>query len=55
MVVTGSREHAVRYKLGFDKYIKDKGYTDVKSLVAVAGLNQLNALIDFPSFQSLKS
>ena len=34
MVVTGSREHAVRYKLGFDKYIKDKGYTDVKSLVA---------------------
>ena len=37
MVVTGSREHAVRYKLGFDKYIKDKGYTDVKSLVAFSG------------------
>ncbi len=37
MVVTGSREHAVRYKLGFDKYIKDKGYTNVKSLVAFSG------------------
>jgi type I restriction enzyme R subunit len=37
MVVTGSREHAVRYKLGFDKYINDKGYTDVKSLVAFSG------------------
>ena len=37
MVVTGSREHAVRYKLGFDSYIKDKGYTDVKSLVAFSG------------------
>ena len=37
MVVTSSREHAVRYKLGLDKYIKDKGYTDVKSLVAFSG------------------
>ncbi|MGC3987833.1 MAG: type I restriction endonuclease [Pseudorhodoferax sp.] len=37
MVVTNSREHAVRYKLGFDKYIKDKGYTDLKSLVAFSG------------------
>ncbi len=37
MVVTGSREHAVRYKLGFDKYIKDHGYNDVKSLVAFSG------------------
>ena len=37
MIVTGSREHAVRYKLGFDKYIKDKGYTDLKSLVAFSG------------------
>lgn len=37
MVVTGSREHAVRYKLGFDRYIKDKAYTDVKSLVAFSG------------------
>jgi type I restriction enzyme, R subunit len=37
MVVTGSREHAVRYKLGFDKYIAEKGYTDIKTLVAFSG------------------
>lgn len=37
MIVTSSREHAVRYKLGFDKYLKDKGYTDIKSLVAFSG------------------
>ncbi|WP_433968289.1 type I restriction endonuclease subunit R [Tunturiibacter gelidiferens] len=37
MVVTGSREHAVRYKLGFDKYIKEKGYADIRSLVAFSG------------------
>jgi len=34
MVVTSSRKHAVRYKLAFDKYIKEKGYTDLKTLVA---------------------
>lgn len=37
MVVTSSREHAVRYKLGFDRYLKEKGYTDIKSLVAFSG------------------
>jgi type I restriction enzyme R subunit len=37
MVVTGSRLHAVRYKLEFDSYIKDKGYTDIKTLVAFSG------------------
>ncbi len=37
MVVTASRLHAIRYKQAFDKYIKDKGYTDVKSLVAFSG------------------
>lgn len=46
MVVTGSREHAVRYKLGFDKYIKDKGYTDVKSLVAFSGEISLKEFAD---------
>jgi type I restriction enzyme R subunit len=34
MVVTGSRLHAVRYKLAFDKYVKEKGYTGIRSLVA---------------------
>jgi len=37
MVVTGSRLHAVRYKLEFDKQIKEKGYTDIKTLVAFSG------------------
>lgn len=46
MVVTSSREHAVRYKLGFDKYIKEKGYTDVKSLVAFSGEITLKELAD---------
>ena len=37
MVVTTSRMHAVRYKQAFDKYIKDNGYTDIKTLVAFSG------------------
>lgn len=37
MVVTSSRLHAVRYKEEFDKYIKEKGYTDIKTLVAFSG------------------
>lgn len=37
MVVTGSREHAVRYKLAFDEYIAEKGYQGIKSLVAFSG------------------
>jgi len=36
MVVTGSRLEAVRYKQGFDKYIKDKGYP-IRTLVAFSG------------------
>lgn len=37
MVVTDGRLHAVRYKQTFDKYIAEKGYTDVKTLVAFSG------------------
>lgn len=37
MVVTSSRLHAVRYKEEFDKYIAEKGYTDIKTLVAFSG------------------
>jgi len=37
MVVTGSREHAVRYKLAFDSYLKAKKYHDIKTLVAFSG------------------
>jgi type I restriction enzyme R subunit len=38
MVVTDSRLHAVRYKQSFDKYISEKGYTNIKSLVAFSGV-----------------
>ncbi|CCJ32774.1 type I restriction endonuclease subunit R [Caloramator australicus] len=37
MVVTSSRLHAVRYKQAFDKYINEKGYKDLKALVAFSG------------------
>ena len=37
MLVTGSRLHAVRYKEEFDKYIKEKEYTDIKTVVAFSG------------------
>ncbi|MDO8768039.1 MAG: type I restriction endonuclease [Burkholderiaceae bacterium] len=37
MVVTGSRLEAVRYKLAFDTYIRDKGYSGIKTLVAFSG------------------
>ena len=38
MVVTDGRLHAVRYKQTFDKYIAEKGYKDVKTLVAFSGV-----------------
>ncbi len=38
MVVTEGRLHAVRYKQTFDGYIAEKGYTDVKTLVAFSGI-----------------
>ncbi len=37
MVVTGSRLAAVKYKLAFDRYIKDQSYTGIRSLVAFSG------------------
>jgi type I restriction enzyme R subunit len=37
MVVTDGRLHAVRYKQAFDKYIAEKGYKDIKTLVAFSG------------------
>lgn len=37
MVVTSSRLHAVRYKLAFDRYIGENGYTDIRTLVAFSG------------------
>ena len=37
MVVTSSRLHAVRYMRAFQGYISEKGYTDVRPLVAFSG------------------
>lgn len=37
MVVTSSRLHAVRYKQSFDKYITEKSYKGIKTLVAFSG------------------
>jgi type I restriction enzyme R subunit len=37
MVVTSSRKEAVRYKLGFDKYIADQGYQNIHAMVAFSG------------------
>jgi type I restriction enzyme R subunit len=46
MVVTSSREHAVRYKQAFDRYLKDHGYTEIRSLVAFSGHIVLDELPD---------
>jgi type I restriction enzyme R subunit len=37
MVVTSSRLHAVRHKQSIDKYIREQGYADLKTLVAFSG------------------
>lgn len=37
MVVTSSREAAVKYKKAFIEYINQEGYTDIKALVAFSG------------------
>jgi type I restriction enzyme R subunit len=43
MVVTSSRKEAVRYKLGFDKYIKEQGYNKLYGMVAFSGEVTFNA------------
>src|SRR5215467_5662226 len=37
MLVTSSRLHAVRYKQNIDKYIRAKGYTNIRTLIAFSG------------------
>lgn len=37
MIVTQSREHALRYYFGVRNYIETEGYTDLKALVAFSG------------------
>ncbi len=38
MVVTRSRLHAIRYKQSIDKYLKEKNYNDIRTLVAFSGI-----------------
>lgn len=42
MVVTSSRKEAVRYKIGFDKYISQKGYKNLHAMVAFSGEVEFN-------------
>ncbi len=37
MVVTSSRLEAVRYKVAFEKYVQEKGYSDINAIVAFSG------------------
>ncbi len=37
MVITASRQGAVKYRQAFEEYTKRKGYTDIKALVAFSG------------------
>lgn len=46
MVVTDSRLSAVRYKQSFDKYLCEKGYRHIKTLVAFSGSVQDDKLPD---------
>ncbi len=43
MVVTASRKEAVRYKLGFDKYITLRGYSGLRAMVAFSGEVEFSA------------
>jgi type I restriction enzyme, R subunit len=42
MVVTASREHAVRYHREFQKYITKRGYPEIGVLVAISGQVKIN-------------
>ena len=37
MIVTSSRMEAVRYKLAFDKYVAEQGYSKIQAMVAFSG------------------
>jgi type I restriction enzyme, R subunit len=43
MIVTGSREHALRYYFGVRDYIAARGYRDMKALVAFSGELELDS------------
>ncbi|MGB9499980.1 MAG: UvrB domain 3-containing protein [Dissulfuribacterales bacterium] len=51
MVVTSSRPHVIRYKNEFDKYIKEKGYTDIKTLVAFTAFTDSDTGISYTEYE----
>jgi len=51
MVVTSSRPHVVRYKKEFDKYIKEKGYLDIKTLVAFTAFTDRDTGISYTEYE----
>ncbi len=51
MVVTSSRKEAVRYKLGFDRYIGEKKYKKIHAMVAFSGEVMFNG--NDPNVQGL--
>jgi type I restriction enzyme R subunit len=54
MVVTKSRLHAVRYKIAFDKYLKEKGYSH-KALVAFSGtVKDIDSKLEYTEAQMNK-
>ena len=54
MVVTKSRLHAVRYKIAFDKYLKEKGYHH-KAMVAFSGtVKDVDAKLEYTEAQMNK-
>jgi len=50
-VVTSSRPHVIRYKTEFDKYIKEKGYTDIKTLVAFTAFTDRDTGISYTEYE----
>lgn len=50
MVVTSSREHAVRYKEAIDAYIKKRAYNDIATLVAFSGAVEVDG-VAFPGVE----
>lgn len=50
MVVTSSREAAVRYKEAIDAYIKKRGYNDIATLVAFSGSISVDG-VTFPGLE----
>lgn len=50
MLVTSSRPHVIRYKEEFDKYIAEKGYSEINTLVAFAPFTDRETGIQYSEY-----